>query len=345
MTRSVRAPALLLITLLAATLGGCSAEVPEPPAVSVPSEPPFEPAYVAPPEFDIAPLTGKQIEVGGLVAPSLAAKIDNHPLARPQVGLDRADIVFEELVEGGMTRYIGVWHSDVPAEVGPIRSIRPMDPDIVSPLGGIIAYSGGQQRFVDLMRATEVYNAIHGQADTNGVMYRGRNAIAPHNVLVKAPELIAQHAALAPPPQQFAFAADAKSATTARDGSPVSTVELVFGRLGSPSWTWDEASSTWLRTMTGGTADTAAGGARISAVNLVIVRVQVAVIQDIPTTQMIGSGEAWILNGGKALAATWSKPDRTAPIRFVDAKGMTIRLAPGNSWVELVPVAGSVTFR
>ena len=72
-------------------------------------------------------------------------KIDNHEDARPQVGLNRTDLVFEELVEGGLTRYVAVWHSDVPDAVGPVRSIRPMDPDIVAPLGGIIAYSGGQQ--------------------------------------------------------------------------------------------------------------------------------------------------------------------------------------------------------
>lgn len=76
------------------------------------------------------------------------------------MGLQHTDIVFEELVEGGLTRYVAVWHSNVPAEIGPIRSIRPMDPDIISPLGGIVAYSGGQYRFVQLMRATPVHNAI-----------------------------------------------------------------------------------------------------------------------------------------------------------------------------------------
>ena len=80
--------------------------------------------------------------------------------------------MFEELVEGGLTRYVAVWQSDVPAEIGPIRSIRPMDPDIISPLGGIVAYSGGQDRFVRAMKATSVYNAIHGQSDTADLMYR-----------------------------------------------------------------------------------------------------------------------------------------------------------------------------
>jgi hypothetical protein len=339
-----RSTALIAFGATAALLAGCTAE-PAPVATSgAPDpEPPFTSTYVEPADFDLAPLTGEQIEVGALPAPSLAAKIDNHPLARPQIGLDRTDIVFEELVEGGLTRYVAVWHSDVPAEIGPIRSIRPMDPDIVSPLGGIIAYSGGQQRFVDLMRGTNVYNAIHGQADTGAVMYRGTNAAAPHNVIVRAPELIAQHSDLAAPQQLFPFATSAAAATAAVDGSPVTGASMVFGALASPSWSWDAASGAWLRTMTGGAPDTAASGARLSAVNLVILRVPVQVIQDIPTTLLIGSGEAWVLTGGKALAATWSKSDREAPIRIVDANGLAVRLAPGNTWVELVPTAGSVS--
>ncbi|WAB80363.1 DUF3048 domain-containing protein [Microcella daejeonensis] len=345
---SRRLLALVAIATASAVLGGCSAPAPDPVDDARPSpspSPEYVSTYVEPPAIELAPLTGEPVEPGSLARSTLAAKIDNHPRARPQVGLDRADIVFEELVEGGLTRYVGVWHSDVPAEIGPIRSIRPMDPDIISPLGGIVAYSGGQQRFVDLMRATRVYNAIHGQADTDAVMYRGSNAPAPHNVIVRAPELLAQHADIAPPAQQFAFAADAASATAAKDGQPITSMAMTFGSLGSPSWAWDAASGTWLRSMTGGAPDTAASGARLSAVNIVVMRVPVQVIQDIPTTQMIGGGEAWVSSGGKIVPATWSKPDQNTPPRLVDAQGAAVRLAPGATWVELVPTDGSFSFQ
>src|SRR5690606_16312609 len=139
---------------------------------------------------------------------SLAAKIDNHWDARPQLGLEYTDIVVEEMVEGGLTRYVAIWHSNVPAEIGPVRSIRPMDPDIISPFGGIVAYSGGQYRFVELMRSTNVYNAIHGQRDTDDIMVRARDRRPPHDVMVRAPQLIAMHADIPAPPQQYAFAPD-----------------------------------------------------------------------------------------------------------------------------------------
>ena len=345
---SRRTVALAALVTASALLIGCTAPAAEPAndARASPSpSPEYVSSFVEPVVPAIAPLTGELIEPGSLAQSALAAKIDNHPRARPQVGLDRADVVFEELVEGGLTRYIGVWHSDVPAEVGPIRSIRPMDPDIISPLGGIVAYSGGQQRFVDLMRATRVYNAIHGQADTNAVMYRGSNAPAPHNVIVRAPELIGLYPDIAAPAQQFAFAADAASATAAKEGQPIGSMSMTFGSLATPSWAWDAASGSWLRSMTGGAPDTAASGARLSAVNIVVMRVPVDIVQDIPTTQMIGSGEAWVSSGGKIVPAIWSKPDQNTPPRLVDAQGVAVRLAPGATWVELVPTAGSFSFQ
>ncbi len=305
--------------------------------------PTYSSTYLTPEPTALAPLTGETVPVGALTAPSLAAKVDNHPDARPQFGIERTDLLFEELVEGGMTRYVAVWHSDVPAEVGPVRSIRPMDPDIISPLGGIVAYSGGQQRFVAMMRDTNVYNAIHGQADTADLMFRVDGRPSPHDVLVRAPELIARHLDLAAPAQQFSFAPDVASSSAVREGTPTESMALVFGSLSNPGWTWDAARGVWSRSQSGA-ADLDTAGVPYSAVNVVIIRVPVTVSQNIPKTELIGSGEAWVSTGGMTVHATWSKGSRGEAIRLVDDTGTVIRLAPGNSWIELVPLAGSVAF-
>lgn len=328
------------LATLAGALVGCTAVSPMPTPSPTPS---YTSDYETPAPMAYAPLTGVAVaDPAGLAHPSLAAKIDNHPDARPQVGLEATDLVFEELVEGGLTRYVAVWHSTVPAEIGPIRSIRPMDPDIISPFGGIVAYSGGQQRFVQLMRSTEVYNAIHGQSDTEAVMFRTKSKAAPHNVIVKAPELIAMHAELAPPPQQYSYADDAAGATASREGGQVAGVDLVFGGSAHPSWRWDAASGRWLR-FQDAVADMDSAGGQLRAVNVIIVRVGVSNDGGVPKTELVGGGEAWVLTGGGMVHASWSKPDRRAPIRLVDDTGAVIRLAPGNSWVELVPNGGSVT--
>ncbi len=326
-----------VIAVPAVMLAGC-VDVPMP----VPT-PTYTSTYVAPPPISLTPLTGQVIPAGSVLGPSLAAKIDNHVDARPQVGLEHTDLVFEELVEGGLTRYVAVWQSDVPAEIGPIRSIRPMDPDIVSPLGGIIAYSGGQLRFVQAMKDTNVYNAIHGQADTEDVMFRTNTKDAPHNVLVRAPELIAKHTDIMAPPQLFSFAPDASGSTAAREGSPTAQIALRFGAPSTPSWTLDPASGRYLRSQAG-TADLDTVGGQLSAANVIVVRVPIGNDGGVPKTELIGSGEAWVSSAGATVHATWSKGSRTDPIRLTDDTGTVVRLAPGNSWIELVPLSGDAQF-
>lgn len=336
-TSWVRRGGTAIVVAVALTLSGC-VDAPMP----VPS-PTYTSTYVAPPPISLTPLTGQVIAAGTVLGPSLAAKIDNHVDARPQVGLEHTDLVFEELVEGGLTRYVAVWQSDVPAEIGPIRSIRPMDPDIVSPLGGIIAYSGGQGRFVRAMKDTNVYNAIHGQPDTEDVMFRTNTKKSPHNVLVRAPELIAMHADIVAPAQQFAFAPDAVASTGAREGTPYTVIALRFGAPSTPFWTLDAASGRYFRSQAGA-ADPDSAGGQLSAANVIVVRVPVRNDGGVPKTELIGSGEAWVSSAGGTVHATWSKGSRTDPIRLVDDTGTVVRLAPGNSWIELVPLSGDVQF-
>jgi hypothetical protein len=334
---------LLSVAALGGTalaFAGCTPAEPMPTPTPTPS---YTSSYETPAPVVYAPLTGMPVDDPASIAHSaLSAKVDNHWDARPQTGLEHTDIVVEELVEGGLTRYVAVWHSDIPAEIGPVRSIRPMDPDIISPFGGIVAYSGGQYRFVVLMQATNVYNAIHGQRDTDAIMYRAKGRPSPHDVLVRAPELIAMHPDISAPPQQYAYAPDMASATATREGTPVAGVDLVFGSASAPSWRWDAASERWMRSQKEG-VDLDTTGAQLSAANVVVVRVPVSTGLGLPKTELIGGGEAWVLSGGAMVHATWSKADREAPIRLIDDTGAVVRLAPGNSWVELVPHAGSVT--
>lgn len=342
---AVRIAAGSVAVVLAAALAGCTGDdSPVPPSTVTPTAA-FSSDFVEPDPLVPAPLRGTLVPEGSLTGPSLAAKVDNHEEARPQIGLERTDIVFEELVEGGLTRYVAIWQSDVPELIGPVRSIRPMDPDIVSPFGGIIAFSGGQEQFVDMMRNTPVYNAIHGESDTESTFYRIDGYSSPHDVVVRAQQLISEHPDLAAPAQQFAYSVDASSSTAGLDGAPTASIDLRFSDERFPGWVWDAASGTWLRSQEG-SPDLDAEGAQLSAVNVVTLRVDEVYDYDaeVPQAVMVSSGEAWVSTGGKTVHATWAKDAPTAPIRLVDDLGATVRLAPGNTWVELVPHdQGSVT--
>ncbi|MGV8970580.1 MAG: DUF3048 domain-containing protein [Microbacteriaceae bacterium] len=338
--RALRAAVGVFVLAAAVALSGCA---PERQATMPAPTPAFSSTFVPDAPIELAPLSG-EILAGDVPAhPSIAAKIDNHPNARPQVGLELTDIVFEELVEGGLTRYLAIWHSTLPAELGPVRSIRPMDPDIVSSFGGIIAYSGGQDKFVRLMKAAPVYNAIHGQPDTADTFFRSKGRPSPHDVLVKAQVVVGQHPEIAAPPQQFAFSLDVASATASKEGVATSSISLVFGAPSRPSWSWSPDTQSWLRAQSG-VADMDSNGAQLSATNVVIVRVPVTVSGGIPKTELVGSGEAWVSTGGATIAVQWSKASATDPLVLVDANGVVVRLAPGNIWMELVPLSGSVSF-
>ncbi|WP_166804551.1 DUF3048 domain-containing protein [Cryobacterium algoritolerans] len=321
-------------------LSACSTDRPAPTASPRASQ--AESTYTPPIATERFPLRGTGVPPGSLAHPSLAVKIDDHEAARPQFGLERTDLVFEELVEGGLTRYVAVWHSDIPDVVGPVRSIRPMDPDVIAPLGGIVAYSGGQQQFVDMMTATSVVNAAF-DSDETGLFSRTDEREAPHNVVLRAKALVDRNGAVPAPPQQFAYAATVPESSAAVDGIPVTTISSRFSDSRWPDWTWDAASGVYLRRQEGA-PDLDAGGVQLRSTNVLALRVAIDdTYLHVPKTTMIGSGEAWVSTGGKTLHALWTKAAQDAPIHLTDDNAVTIRLAPGNTWIELVPVdRGSV---
>lgn len=334
-----------MVVVAALALAGCVAEPVTTPSVSPSVEvvPAYVDTWVEPAPTVVAPLRGTTVEAGSVDGPALSAKIDNHPWARPQAGLEHTDIVYEELVEGGMTRYVAIWQSHIPKEIGPVRSIRPMDPDIISPYRGIVAYSGGQYRFVVMMQQTPVYNAIHGQPDTFETFTRARGRPGPHDVMVAAQTVVAEHSSLPAPAQAWSYALTPAHSTAVKEGTPATVVNYRFSGVYSGRWTYDVDSEKYRRAQNG-VKDVDTGGNQLTATNIVVVRVNVSMGYGIPKTELTGSGQAWVATGGHVVKARWTKASRNAPLYLVDENGFSIQLAAGNTWVELIPTSGGVSF-
>lgn len=297
----------------------------------------------APTAVAFSPLRGTAADPIAPRHPSLAVKIDNHFDARPQIALNRSDIVFEELVEGGLTRYLVVWHSDIPEVVGPVRSIRPMDPDIASPFGGLISYSGGQEHFIDLMKATPLVNLVFDE-DDSGLFVRADDRPGPHDVILDAAEAVARYESLPPPVAQFAYGTADPLAAAGSAAAPTTRIDLAFSEGSARSWEWDPTGSTWLRAQDG-TPDHEASGERVRATNVVTMRVAIDWrYGEVPLTMMVGTGEVWVSVAGRTAHGTWTKDAAGSPIVLTADDGSALRLAPGTTWVELVPNEGSVTF-
>lgn len=329
-------------------LAGCAQDAtPEPEATTV--APTLDPQKAAAPEPVVAPtwpLTGVAGEP--VNRPALAVKVENTSAARPQAGLEQADVVWETIVEFDVSRFVAVFHSQVPAEIGPIRSVRPMDPDIASPMNGLLAFSGGQAGILDLVRQSPVQVISH-DAGAAG-MYRSSARKAPHNVYADPQALWAQADAghQASPGEQLAFARTPEAATAVVAGTPATTLAFDLSTQSSPTWTWN--GSVWERSE-GDVPAMAASGARLTATNVVSVVAQHpgspfgaqngAVV---PTYTLVGSGEATLASAGRTVAVRWQKDSRDAPLRLFTADGAPAELAPGNTWVELVPAGtGSLT--
>jgi hypothetical protein len=156
--------------------------------------------------------------------------------------------------------------------------------------------------------------------------------------------VIGQHLDRAAPAQQFPYSLDIASSTAAMEGVPVVAISLVIGEAATPSWAWDAARQQWVRFMTGGASDTDLAGMQLGAVNVVVMRVDVTWDYDIPKSELVGGGEVWISTGGATIHGSWSKGSPTDRIRILDDHGVPVRLAPGNTWIELVPLEGSVEF-
>jgi len=338
-TRTTLALATLAATtaLTACSGGGLLPPVPSG-SVITPGTP--TPTYVT------APLTGVQFVEGTnpyLAGPVVMGKIDNSMGARPQAALQQADMVFDEMVEGGLTRFLAVWHSNQPDQFGPLRSVRPMDPDLASPFGGIIAYSGGQRPFVNAMVKTGLYNASETSEQSKKTMVRVTDRVAPHNLFVRAKDIQAQHLDLAAPAAtMFTFSPDASGASAATLGTPVTDLTATFPQAVA-LWTYSAKTNTWLRTQDGLKHLDATTGKQLTAVNVIVLRVAVdRSYKDprygfVPKTLLEGTGKGSIFTGGKQLDLTWTKTSPGSPMVLTDSSGAVIKLAPGNTWFELIP--------
>ena len=266
--------------------------------------------------------------------PALAVKIDNAVGARRNhSGLAVADIVFEEIVEGSITRFAAVFHSSDSDPVGPIRSGRSQDVDLLTSLRQpLFAWSGGNQGVQALISASTLVDLKPTRA--GNAYYRGPGS-APHNLYSDTDTLWARTPDDHPgaPPQQFEYVRPENTI----DGEPVGGLEVSM--RGIPvEWTWDADQGKFLRSQVGSPHVDAVHG-RIGATNVVVMAVQYRPSQvdaRSPEAQTVGDGApVWVFSEGTVRQGSWMRSSATEPFSFVDESGAPIVLAPGNTWIEL----------
>lgn len=325
---------------------------PDPPSAS---EPPVAPKITAttrptaastsrkpanpPTTAKVDPLTGGKPSAN----PVIAAKIDNTAAGfGVQFGTAAADIVYVEQVEGGLTRLIAVYHSALPAEVGPIRSVRSTDTELLPSYGKPgLAFSGGAGGPLEMLAATDIANL---SADTSGSAYwRSSSGDGTHNLHVDVQKLAAESGLPAPTGPGFQFSADD---ARLRSAPAVGSVQVTMV-LGRTSFAF--ADGRYRVSSKYGDYVDRSGGA-VVADNVVVQRVTDEPDGTVDTngqpsllSHTVGTGEATLYRDGKALNGSWKRDNPGAPTAFVDASGKPLPFKPGKTWVLLAPANAEIS--
>jgi hypothetical protein len=289
------------------------------------------------------PLTGEPAPGGTIPQrPAMAVKIDNYPAGRPQSGLDKADIIFEEPVEGGITRFAAVFQCQSSALIGPVRSARNIDIGILGQLGTpLLAHVGGINPVIANIDASPIVNVDIG--DSQSLMIHPPNHVAPDSDYTSSAIVYGTHPSMTTPPQPlFTY-----STNTPPGGTAITSVNVDFSGTSNVTWKWNKATDTFLRFYNGTTPDMLADNVQNQAANVVVQYVQISYgpwlendeggLEVQADLYPDASGAAVVYRNGYAIPGTWHRSTLGAPTQFVNDFGVTIPMQPGSTWVELVP--------
>jgi hypothetical protein len=298
---------------------------------------PVEPGY---------PLTGQPIDDPARAQrPVLAVKIDNaQPRTgrggRPQAGINQADVVFEEMVEGSVTRFLALYHSQDADTVGPVRSARTTDLLLMEPLNRpLFAWSGANAGVVGQVRGAGVVDV--GLDANSGAYNRAGDRPAPYNLMTSTGALYsAAGGEERPPPALFSY----RPADVEPTGESATGVRIVFGDgPGSApvDYEWDGAG--WARSQRD-TPHVDATDTRVAPPNVIVqftpyVEVQCCDASGFPIVEaeLVGEGDAWVMSAGRLIQARWSRPGIGDVTTYTTADGEPVLLTPGPTWVAIAP--------
>ena len=269
---------------------------------------------------------------------ALTIKMDNTPQAHPQYGVNEADVVYEEIVEGGITRLAAIFNSNLPTKVGPVRSVRRTDREIVFPIGGIFAFSGGAQYAITSIETAPV--TLIDQSNAGAAMFRDPTRPPPHNLFANAVLLMKEGGKVHTPPALFSYVPRKAPPV----GAPADSFTVNFESGFATSYQWDAKTHDWLRSIFGA-PDVTATGVRVAPTNVIVMSVKYygGVGVEGSYAQMVGSGPVEIFSDGRLQKGTWFRRNIRLKTAYRSASGKVIALRPGQTWVELLATGETVS--
>ncbi|GGZ38658.1 hypothetical protein GCM10010365_69290 [Streptomyces poonensis] len=261
----------------------------------------------------------------------LAVKIDNVRAARPQTGLDAADVVYAEQVEGGLSRLMAVYATKLPEAVGPVRSARESDLELLRQFDEpTLAFSGAQNKLLPLIDSAPLH--AETPKDAPDAYYRDSGRRAPHNLYLRPERLVGSA------PGAGRLTTGFRQGPAPEGGTPQNSYTVRYPTAGF-TFTWSADRQRWLVSMDGAPAETTDGGRPAPATVVVqYVKVRDSAYHDVrgsttPYTETVGSGKARVLRDGKVFDVNWQRPAATEGTEFTTADGSPVNFAEGQVWV------------
>jgi hypothetical protein len=331
---------------VALVCAACSSDGPAPGGSGGSAAEATEPAPEPPPVC----IDGARAEGGKIHRPAVALKIENSREARPQSGLEKADLVYEEIVEGGITRFMALFHCGQSAKAGPVRSARFDDPKLALPFTRVLAYSGSNAIVEKELNKRSIVSLT--ELNAGNAFFRVPAGSTDIHSLYANTEKIRHQApskAKAPGDPVFDFGELHEGATKARK------VTINFTSSNTIEYRW--AKGAWWRFEAGEKFLSASGG-QISVPNLLVQQVDVDNSRRIidpagnpsPDIDLTGKGKALLFRDGHVTKGFWRVKKEAGTPHFETRSGKRFNFAPGPIWVELVPsgkgqVKGSFSYR
>ncbi len=280
----------------------------------------------------------------------LIVKVENLSDARPQSGLDKADIVIESMAEGGITRFAVIYLCRDVDEIGPVRSARQQDVTFLHEYDALFAHVGGSDTWA---RDKDGGIADLDEFAFGDAYWRSKEKSAPHNVYTTTARL--RKAALAEGLEKEAsidswpFKAD-KPAKKGQAGTTIS-VNIPYGADCDTRYDYDYATNTYLRFVAGEPFDDAVSGKQLAPKNVVVMYVNYYSSYDgeeyglggTDSMELVGEGKAVVLRDGVAVEGRWVKSSTSGRTMFLDAEGRPIELNRGQIWLEIIPASWDIT--
>ncbi len=278
----------------------------------------------------------------------IAVMVENHPDARPQAGLADADLVYEALAEGGITRFMAVYQLGHPGNIGPVRSARTYYADIANELGAVYAHVGGNSDVLANIKAGLYPNISDAdQFFNDAYFHRIKTRYAPHNVYTSVTSLenlaADHHFSNQVIYEPWIFKSDSPASSSA---ASVITVSFSTAEY-AVDWKYNAVKNTYNRFLAGNAHIDADSGKQITAKDVIVQYVKTwSVVSD--TVGALGmdlqsGGDAVVFLDGRVVLATWKK--NNGRTRYYDLQQNEIALSPGNMWIELVPVQRPVQWK